>query len=394
VSTGGWRESAKSFLRRVLPPGIHDPLLDFARSTRDLAGSKAERRKLLLRHAVCMRGYSPKRLYPKLLSLCLTTRCNLRCFICRRENVKAQDLMFENLFKVRNAIRHASTIDLTGWGESLLYPRFEDVLAYIFSLNARDGLIQVTSNGTLLSGRLAALLAGHLGRMTISLNAAKEETYSREMRPGDFGKTMRSVRGFLSGLPEVDRRKILFHFVAHTGNFHEIPDFIRLARENGVSSVSVGQYLVDIAEHHRYSLLNAREEYNTVIREAEALGRELGVTLFARRFFTEEASSGFECVDPYDACFIEVDGQVGPCCFSGSYRIGNVFDSGFESVWFGEGYRQLRKKRYLPACRNCSPYIPFDDPGAHFTAYLKEKEEFREIHDMYGKTTRSTEEAT
>ena len=393
MSAGSWKESAKSFLRRALPPGIHDPVLASARSIRDLAGSKAERRKLLLRHPVCLLGYSPRGLYPKVLSLCLTTRCNLRCFICRRENVKVQDLRFEKLFKVRNAIRHASTIDLTGWGESLLYPQFEDVLAYIFSLNARDDLIQITSNGTLLSGRLAALLAGHLGRMTLSLNAAKEETYNREMRHGDFGKTMRSVRDFLSGLPEADRKKVLFHFVAHTGNFREIPDFIRLARDTGVFSVTVGQYLVDIAEHHRYSLLNAREEYNAVIRDGEALGRELGVAFFARRFFTEKASSGFECVDPYDVCFVEVDGQVGPCCFCGSYRIGNVFDSGFESVWFGEGYRKLRKRRYLPACRNCSPFIPFDDPGAHFTAYLKEKEEFCEIHDMYGEITRSAKEA-
>jgi MoaA/NifB/PqqE/SkfB family radical SAM enzyme len=378
-------------MRRALPGVLHDPCLALYRYVRNRLPDRDTARRIHLRHPVSVLGHYPGCAYPKVLSLCLTTRCNLRCFICRRENIKVQDLEFANLTKLKNAIRHASTIDLTGWGECLVYPKFEDVLGYIFSLNARDNLIQVTSNGTLLSRRLAGLLAERLRRVTISLNAAKEDTYNREMQHGDFGKTMRNVRDFLSGFEEKDRKKVLFHFVAHNGNFREIPEYVRLARETGVSSVTIGQYLVGIEEHHPYSLLNAREEYNVVIADAEALGRELGVTLFARRFFAEQTSAGVECNDPYDACFVEVDGRVGPCCFCGTYRIGNVFESGFESVWFGEEYRRLRKRRFLPACRSCSPFIPFDDPGAHFTAYLKEKTEFREIYDRYGKKSREAE---
>lgn len=393
MSVGGWRESAKGLLRRALPDPLYDPVLSGYRTVRDQLPDRETARRFLLRRPVSLMNRYPGLLYPKVLSICLTTRCNLRCFICRREDVRVQDLDFGNLPRLKNAIRHASTIDLTGWGECLVYPKFEEVLSYILSLNGRDGLIQITSNGTLLSGRIAALLAGHMRRMNISLNAACEETYNREMKHGDFGKTMRNIRGFASALGEGDRRKINFHFVAHTENFREIPDFIRLARDTGVSSVTIGQYLVGIEEHHRFSLLNAKEEYNAVLHDADRLARELGVLLVARRFFGEEAAAGFECNDPYDACFVEVDGRVGPCCFCGSYRIGNVFESGFESVWFGEGYRKLRERRYLPACRSCSPFIPFDDPGAHFTAYLKEKEEFREVLDLYGDDSRRGEEA-
>ena len=393
MSAGGWKESAKGLMRRALPQYLHDPVLAIYRKVRDRLPYREKARRFLLRRPVSLMNRYPGLLYPKVLSLCLTTRCNLRCFICRRENVRGQDLDFGNLPRLKNAFRHASTIDLTGWGECLVYPKFEEVLSYIFSLNGRDGLIQITSNGTLFSGKIAALLAGHLQRVTISLNAASEETYNREMKHGDFGKTMRNIRDFASALGEGDRRKINFHFVAHTGNFREIPDFIRLARDTGVPSVTIGQYLVGIEEHHRFSLLNAREEYNAVLRDADRLARELGVLLVARRFFGEEATGGFECNDPYDACFVEVDGRVGPCCFCGSYRIGNVFESGFEAVWFGGEYRKLRKRRHLPACRSCSPLIPFDDPGAHFTAYLKEKEDFREVLDLYGDDSRRREEA-
>ena len=393
MSAGGWKESAKGLMRRVLPERLHGLALAGYRNVRDRLPDREKARRFLLRRPVSLMNRYPGLLYPKVLSICLTTRCNLRCFICRREDVRGQDLDFGNLPRLGNAIRHASTIDLTGWGECLVYPKFEEVLSYIFSLNKRDGLIQITSNGTLFSGKIAALLAGHLQRVTISLNAASEETYNREMKHGDFGKTMRNIRDFASALGEGDRRKINFHFVAHTENFREIPDFIRLARDTGVSSVTIGQYLVGIEEHHRFSLLNAREEYNAVLRDADRLARELGVLLNARIFFDEEATAGFECNDPYNACFVEVDGQVGPCCFCGSFRIGNVFESGFESVWFGEEYRKLRRRRHLPACRSCSPFIPFDDPGAHFTAYLKEKEDFREVLDLYGDDSRRGEEA-
>lgn len=383
MSAGGWKESTKGLIRRALPEHLHDPVLAVCRKVRDGLPDREKARRFLLRCPVSLTNRYPGLLYPKVLSICLTTRCNLRCFICRREDVRGQDLDFGNLPRLKNAIRHASMIDLTGWGECLVYPKFEEVLSYIFSLNGRDGLIQITSNGTLLSGRIASLLAGHMQRVNISLNAASEETYNREMKYGDFGKTMRNIRDFASALEEADRRKINFHFVAHTENFREVPAFVRLARNHGVSSVTIGQYLVGTADHHRFALLNARAEYNAVMRDADHLARELGVLLVARRFFGKEANPGFECNDPYDACFVEVDGRVGPCCFCGGYRIGNVFESGFESVWFGEGYRKLRKKRYLPACRSCSPFISFDDPGAHFTAYLKEKEDFREIRDLY-----------
>jgi len=388
MSAGCWRESAKGLLRRALPERMYDSVLAGYRILRDRLPDREAIRRLLLRRSGSRNGRYPGWLYPKLLSICLTTRCNLRCFICRREEVRGRDLEFGNLPRLEHAIRHAETIDLTGWGECLVYPKFEEALSYILSRNGRDGLIQITSNGTLLSGRIAALLAGHIRRVNLSLNAAREETYNREMQHGDFGKTMRNIRAFADALGEEDRRRINFHFVAHTENFREIPEFLRLARDTGISSVSIGQYLVGIAEHHRFSLLNAMEEYNEVLCESDRLARELGVHLAARRFFGEEAAPAFECNDPYDACFVEVDGRVGPCCFCGSYRIGNVFESGFEAVWFGEEYRKLRKRRYLPACRSCSPFIPFHDPAAHFTAYLKEQEGFREILDRYGEDSR------
>ena len=329
-------------------------------------------------------GLFPKYQYPPRLTISLTTRCNLQCFICRPEGLKGKDLKFENIYKLKKAIKYAQTINLTGWGEPLLYPRFEDVLNYIYSLNCKKNLIQVTTNGTRLSDHTARLLKGRLKSLTISLNAATAETYNKQMKNGDFEKTLSAIRRFLSSLGEKERLKINLSFVAHTRNFQEIPDFVVLAHDLGISAVTIIHYMVGIAEHRQYSLLNVRNEYNVIVDRAKAIGNRLDVLVHTpRQFFSEKKRSVNECLSPFNECFIEVNGDVFPCCFCGTYRIGNVYKGTFEDVWFSEAYRKLRKKRYLQGCQNCMAFIPLDEYGAHFTSNFKETTAFKEIEQEF-----------
>jgi MoaA/NifB/PqqE/SkfB family radical SAM enzyme len=371
------RDILKRVGKRVLSPRLYDIAATWVNSREQ---GRLKLKALLLEYPVSPLRLLLPWLYPGFLSISLTTRCNLRCFICRRENHVGENLPFGNLARLATAIRHARTIDLTGWGECFVYPRFRDVLRYITSLNPRENLIQITTNGTLLTGEAAALLGRGLRTLIISLNAATRETYDRDMKFGDFGATLRHIREFMEALPEEDRGKVQLHFVAHTGNYREIPDFVLLARDLGIGTVTIGQYLVDVREHVSYALLSVREEYNDAVHKARGMARDAGVAFHAPRFFEERAvAPASECLDPVNACYVEVDGQVGPCCFCGSYRIGNVYNEGFEAVWFGREYRRLRRKRYLPACRLCAPHLPLDDPGAHFTAYFKEREGVPEV---------------
>ena len=183
--------SVIQFAKRVLPPSA------YSLAKRYYESSSPCRLFLSLPY-----GLLPKYQYPRRLTISLTTRCNLQCFICRREGFKGEHLEFENIYKLEKAIKYARTINLTGWGEPLLYPRFEDVLDYIYSLNRKKNLIQLTTNGTKLSEYVAELLEGRLESLTISLNAATAETYNKQMRYGDFEKTLAAIRRFLSRLEE------------------------------------------------------------------------------------------------------------------------------------------------------------------------------------------------
>jgi MoaA/NifB/PqqE/SkfB family radical SAM enzyme len=180
----------------------------------------------------------------------------------------------------------------------------------------------------------------------------------------------------MEALSKHDRKSIKLHFVAHTRNYHEIPQFVLLAGSLGIGMVSVGQYLISTDDHVCHSLLNIRKEYNEIIDAAQDLAAKQRIIFDARRFFSEKKRPNKECISPFDECFIDIEGNLTPCCFSGGYSMGNVYQEGFDNVWFGARYKKLRKSRHLERCRDCAPLIPFDEYNAHFTAHYKQTDEF------------------
>ena len=305
--------------------------------------------------------------YPENLAISLTTRCNLRCSICDRSNFIPEDMNFDNLFKLRDAIKYAKMIDLTGWGEAILYPKYADTLKYIFSLNKKKRIISQTMNGT-FAAQYGDLLRGRLQRLVISLNAAKGSTYNKEMKGADFKKTIRQVEEFLKKLTTEDLKRARLHFVAHKNNYVEMPLFVELARSMNVSQVSFGHYLSNGPDTEKMSLLNIRKEYNDSLKTVEQTSKKYGVEVFYRRFGENLGLSPNNCMFPYNWCFILPNGDMTPCCYLGDINMGNVFRDGFEQVWFGERIQKLRKTRFLPACSMCAPFHPFDSESSHFTA--------------------------
>jgi len=280
---------------------------------------------------------------------------------------------FENIIKLKNPIKYASMIDLTGWGEAILYPKYADVIKYIFSINKKKKIISQTTNGA-ISDRYGILLKGRIQRLVISLNAATPETYNREMKGGNFSKTISNVKSFLSKLTNEDRKETKLHFVAHTKNYREMPLFVQLAKSLNVSQVSFGQYMSNGPGTDKHILLNIKRQYNDILGEVDEASKKFRVEVFYRRFGEKLGLSPNNCMFPYEWCFVLPNGDIAPCCYLGDVTMGNIFNNSFESVWFGENIQKLRKSRYLLSCSLCAPFHPFDNPQCHYTARYNLKE--------------------
>lgn len=312
-------------------------------------------------------------LYPKRLSIFATTKCNLSCFFCRDRDYKGVNFDFNNLPKLKRAIKYAKIVDLTGWGEFLTYKNHKEVLEYICKQNPKR-VIMLTSNGTILSKDIGRLLRGRIKKFVISINAATKETYERDMIGGNFEKTINAIKSFMSQIDEEDINAVTASFVAHKNNYQEIPEFVRLAHELGIKKISIGNYLVRKEEDIPLSLFYIQNEYNESVWEARRVAEKLGVDIIYRRFGSDKEKNKvpFNCQEPFESCYVEADGRVGVCCYAGSYRLGSAYSEGFENIWFSKEYNKLRKSRYLDACKVCSPFISFDDQKAHLGSYYKE----------------------
>ena len=77
------RDILKRAGKQVLPPRLYDIAATWVSSREQ---GRLKLKALLLEYPVAPLGLLLPWLYPGFLSISLTTRCNLRCFICRREN--------------------------------------------------------------------------------------------------------------------------------------------------------------------------------------------------------------------------------------------------------------------------------------------------------------------
>jgi MoaA/NifB/PqqE/SkfB family radical SAM enzyme len=318
--------------------------------------------------------------YPGCLAILLNTHCNAACFFCREADYKGTWVEAPEVLKLDTAIRNARVVDLTGWGEPFLYPHFKWVVQHILDINPSPRLIQVTTNGSLLSEGWGKLLSGKINRIVVSLNAATLETYANQMRYKNnqftFGRIMSNLRAFLTMLTDDDRERIALHMVANADNFRDMPRFIEVAAELGIPEVSIGHYISAQKQYVHKTLWNLKQEYNDAVACAEERAEKLDVRLVGRRrFFTEEARimGATNCMAPFESMFIEPKGTTAPCCFMGNERMGNVYQDGFEAVWFSDIMNNLRKSRSLSPCKVCAVFNPFDEETTHISATLLTK---------------------
>ena len=132
------------------------------------------------------------------LRISVTDRCNFRCSYCMPKEVFDRDyvflpqsslLSFEEITRLaRIFVAHGvQKIRLTG-GEPLLRKGLENLIAQLAELRTPEGApldITLTTNGSVLARKAAALKAAGLQRVTVSLDGL-DDTIFRRMNDVDF----------------------------------------------------------------------------------------------------------------------------------------------------------------------------------------------------------------
>src|SRR6185369_3770715 len=121
--------------------------------------------------------------YPSKLFVETTSRCNLNCVMCPKQNWSGSgadgDLEPATFDTLKEAFPHLEALVLNGIGEPLLNPHLERFITQAKQSMPGQGWIGFQSNGLLLNNlRAISLVAAGLDRICLSMDGASPSTFS------------------------------------------------------------------------------------------------------------------------------------------------------------------------------------------------------------------------
>lgn len=255
---------------------------------------------------------------------------------------------------------------LHGIGEPLLNA---DLPRFISHIKERDAEVLFNTNGILLDQKRGdALVAAGLDELRVSIDAVTSELYARLRGVDALNRVTHNLKAFVDRHGGRQQPLLSLWFVGMQENLHQLPDFVRLGAEIGISEVYlqrlvylgnnelIGEGTTMEPEQSLYNILEQKQE--NLIFECENLAEELDIVFRASGATTplESLSLGNQypwqgCLRPWNLMYITANGTALPCCISpfaaadySSILLGNVLEQPLMEVWNGPRYQELRLK--------------------------------------------------
>ncbi len=232
-------------------------------------------------------------------------------------------------------------VEVTGGGEPLAHPNKYEMFEMLFAAGFDVGLV---TNGTLVTDRLAELLAPNLTWMRVSIDAANRETYIKLRRSARVHfdcatDAIRKIRRYGNHKPDF---RLGAGFVMSNGNELEVYGFCELVKalgaDNARLSLTFSDY--DMAYFKDQKKLKAGVALAKRAEEELSDGAFRVFNLIPERHdnLVEAANDYPKCYTKDVLCVIEGKGDVYTCCtFTGTNkgRHGNILTDkdGFAGVW-------------------------------------------------------------
>lgn len=188
--------------------------------------------------------------YPAKLFVEITTRCNLSCGMCVKQNgegnIAEGTISPETFAMLEPAFPRLESLILNGIGEPLLHPHLETFIVRAKSLMPEGSWAGFQTNGMLLNGaRATSLVESGLDRICLSLDAVSPDSFSSIREGGE----MRNVEAALAALDRAKRRigtqhpRVGIEFVLRRDNIEELPAAIQWAADRDIAFAIITQLL-------------------------------------------------------------------------------------------------------------------------------------------------------
>lgn len=323
----------------------------------------------------------------------LTQSCNIHCIHCFRETLKPKPARITPTrlaILERDLFPYVSLLALSETGESLYVRLLPQALAA--AKRAGVPFIHIQSNGTHLSPEVSHMLLDEgLDALGISLDAATKETFEAIRVGAQWEKVIENIRGLVRQRQNGRKSslRIAFNYAIMEQNAAECLDFLHLAKELQVDSVSFTHLFVEREEMRDWSLIYDTQRANQLCeeirREAEKLNLPVAVPFdlpnnlqpFSGEKLVDLVYRGFCSAAHESWIFLRANGNCYPCFnLQDSQLLGNIFDTSFRRIWNDPKNLRWReraiRKGEAVGCDHCKFFTKSEDLNSEM-AYLAKR---------------------
>lgn len=317
---------------------------------------------VVIKHALRAKALSPLGGgLPTLLSLSVSSRCNLRCVGCfthgypdapaQRPDLAVPFLSlagFQSILAQGGSRAHI--LDLTSPGESFLNPEIYSIIA--LGAHGHGMYVKVDTNGHAIDAE--AVVESGLGSLTFALDGFSQESYASYRVRGEIEKVKTNIEKVSQiAASRGSQLHIGVKFLVHSRTENEV----ETAREY-YSQLPNVHFFTDVFIPPGPTWDFRREHPFATTEQVFKAWQTHDAT---RNLFHEDPASGLYvhrclklphqdlCPNPYVGMYINTGGNAYPCCIAAAYMtedmlLGNVHDVGLRAAFSGPQARAFRSR--------------------------------------------------
>lgn len=263
-------------------------------------------------------------------------------------NVKRKNIVFP-LEKYKQIIQeihpHVVEIQLFLQGEPFLNANLEHYISFASHYNL---FTTISTNGHFIDDKMAQkiVLAG-LDKLIISIDGLDQKTYEKYRVNGDLKTVLNGVNAIVKAKKELRSKFpiIEIQFLIFKHNEHQIGDFKKRFKQKGIDLIAFKTAQIINPSEKEY-LIPQNSRHSRYIKKNNSI--------------QSKKTNKNRCFKIWHTSVITTDGDALACCYdkSGKNMFGNVFNTDFMSIWYGEKANSFRKailmnQDEILICRNC-----------------------------------------
>lgn len=269
---------------------------------------------------------------PQVVSLEVTTRCQLNCIYCTRDNNHSQDLSTEKLYKLQERLKGVKKLIICGIGESFCFP---DIYSAIWA--QKDYKVSIITNGAVAIDFKKLNRERNVELLVFSIDATTEE----KMKSICLGYNFKVLKENLEELMKFPKIAGIINATITEQNIDEIPLLVEFAASHKLLAVN---YELPIGNEQFVSM--NKEKINDKIKEAMKLARKNNVVF--NQFYRLTCNTG-----GYIVPNIRLNGDFYPCCngMNIGKRLGNIFEEDLSVLWKERAEPLLSREEFCMECK-------------------------------------------